>query len=179
MTKANESYPTPEHKEGKPDNAPKFVLGEPLSAEFLDEHGEKSYKLVIDWLDTLPESETKVVRKIFPNDTSETLLITKVTKDGQRTAVKKPITDEAYAKSVSGSVEHLEKVRTELTFNGFPMKYDVFSDQDRVLEVEPHPQDESIEFDTDNFPYALSPVSGIDGPAVVEWLRARAEERSR
>lgn len=106
------------------------------------------------------------------------LLITKVTKDGRRTADKQPITDDAYREHLANSVQHLEKVRHEFTYRqndiDYGMKYDVFADQAQILEVDAATNTDRESFDVASFPYSLDRIiEDIDGPKVVDWLAAR------
>lgn len=81
--------PSPERqKEVLDDNARKFIT-EPLSTNFLLQHGATSYVLITDWLEADESSEKKAVCKRYDNGDIQRLFITKVTKDGARTSEKR------------------------------------------------------------------------------------------
>lgn len=127
-------------KEQLDDNARKFVIVQ-LPSDFLENHGASSYDLVTDWLETAEESEKKVVCKRYDNGDVQRLLITKVTKDGNRKSEKRFITEEEYEVLRASASVHVEKRRHEFVYQqggvSFAMKYDEFLNSDLcVLEVD-------------------------------------------
>lgn len=127
-------------KEQLDDNARKFVITR-LDADFLESCEASSYDLVTDWLETVEESEKKVVCKRYDNGDVQRLRITKVTKDGNRTSEKEAITEEEYEALRASASVHVEKRRHEFAYRqdgvSFVMKYDEFLDSDLcVLEVD-------------------------------------------
>lgn len=154
----------PEKKEKLDDNARKFITGA-LDPEFLEKHNATSFTLTVDWLETDEDNEKKVAYKRFDNGESQILLITKVTKDGNRTAEKEKITEEQYQKLRGSSKPHLEKRRHEFgyTQNGalFSVKYDEFTDGKlRLLEVDASTEEERSTFNPDDFPGKLDEITG-------------------
>jgi hypothetical protein len=155
---------SPEKKETLEDNARKFIT-ETLDAEFLKEHSANSFTLTVDWLKKDEDSEKKIAYKRFDNGEIQILLITKVTQDGNRTSEKEKITEEQYQELHASSVLHLEKRRYEFDYvqNGvrFSVKYDEFADERlRMLEVDASTEEERVAFDPNDFPSALSEVTG-------------------
>lgn len=151
-------------KEILDDNARKFTLTE-IDEAALDTPDSNSYLMITDWLETNESEETKVVHKRFNNGEVLILLITKVTKDGDRTSEKTKITEHEYSELVIKSKVHSEKVRTEFTYpqHGieFFIKFDHFTDNAlRILEVDASSDDERAAFDYRTFPAKLSEVTG-------------------
>lgn len=163
----NETTPTnsPENEPAIDDNARKF-LSQPLDDSFFDGKQVTSFKLVVDWLETDEASEKKLAYKTFDDDTTQILLISKVTQhDGSRKTVKKPLEEEHYRELTSDSVQHLEKNRREFSVvqNGvkYDMKYDVFADGKLyILEVDAESDDDRVAFSQDDFPADLKEVTG-------------------
>lgn len=133
--------PSPERqKEVLDDNARKFIA-EPLSADFLSQHGAVSYVLTTDWLETDENSEKKAVCKRYDDGDIQRLLITKVTKDGVRTSEKEKIAKDEYDELLKHSLIRVEKRRAEFSYeqNGtiFEAKYDEFAASNlRILEID-------------------------------------------
>ncbi len=151
-------------KEILDDNARKFTLAE-IDANLFDTPDSNSYLMITDWLETNESEETKVVYKRFDNGEALILLITKVTKDGDRTSEKTKITDQKYSELVIKSKIHSEKVRTEFTYHqhgiDFSMKFDQFTDNAlHILEVDASSDEERAVFDYRAFPSRLSEVTG-------------------
>lgn len=153
----------PEKNNVVQDNDRKFTL-ETIDSQFLVENKIKSYLLITDWLETNEADETKIVRKIFDDGKVQTLLIAKITVNGNRTAEKKEITDGEYKEFLKQAKIRVEKNRYELSIdqNGvrFNAKYDEFVDSKlRILEVEPDTLDENKQFKPEDFAYSLHEVS--------------------
>jgi hypothetical protein len=146
------------------DNARKFTV-KILSPALLQELDASGYALTTDWLETGEDTEKKVVSKRFQNGDTQLLLISKVTKDGNRTSDKQKITDEQYAELLGLSILRVEKMRYEFDFvqhnTPFSMKYDEFSNtQLCVLEVDAASDSERNSFNPKEFPSELSEVTG-------------------
>lgn len=155
---------TPEKKEVLDDNARKFTV-EPISTQFLDEHGATSFTLTVDWLKTSEDNEKKVAYKEFDNGDIQILLIAKVTKDGNRTSEKIKITEDEYKELRRSSILRLEKKRYEFEYtqNGIPysVKYDEFPDGNlRILEVDASNEQERSSFSPSDFPGGPEEVTG-------------------
>jgi len=143
-------------KQTSDDNARKFLV-KPLDTQFLNEHTPSSFTLTVDWLETSEDNETKVAYKKFDNGDVQILLISKVTKDGNRTAEKEKISEEKYKELVSSSILHLAKKRYEFTYtqNNIPLsvKYDVFENGKLcMLEVDAQNEQERDSFNPADFP---------------------------
>lgn len=153
-----------ERRELLDDNARKFIL-DGLSAVFLDEYDATSFALTTDWLKTDEDSEEKLVYKQFSNGDVQTLLIRKVTSNGNRTSVKEKITEEKYRELKASSKLQVEKNRSEFSYPQgdvmLSMKYDEFIDSKlRVLEVDAAIDTERNLFVTNEFPVRLIEVTG-------------------
>ena len=171
-----------ERKEKLEDNARKFLV-ERIDPAFLEEHKKKpsksSYALVVDWLKTSDDIETKVARKTFDNGEVEMLLISKVTTNGKRDSEKEAIDEERYQKLVRLSLHHLEKTRYELTYTqnniSFSLKYDKFAGSEVcMLEVDAPSEKERSDFISSDFPSELAEVTkdvGFSGYRMVETLK--------
>jgi hypothetical protein len=94
-------------KEILDDNARKFIV-DPINHAFLEENGASLFTLTVDWLETGEDNEKKLAYKKFDNGDIQILLISKITKDGNRTAVKEKIAEEEYEELASSSILHLE-----------------------------------------------------------------------
>ncbi len=154
----------PEKKESMEDNARKFISA-PIEQSFLEANHASSFVLASDWLITDEESEKKLAHKTYPNGDVQILLISKVTKDGNRVSEKTKISEGEYAELLASSVLRLEKTRYEFSLvqneKPFVMKYDEFVDSDlRILEVDAASEEERGSFDPSEFPYDLSEVTG-------------------
>lgn len=159
-----QNKPNQERREVLDDNARKFVV-EPINESFLREHKASSFKLIIDWLETNEDTETKVAYKDFGDGNIQILLIAKTTVDDNRTSEKKQITEEEYEQLKSSPIRHLEKIRYEFTYTQsdipFSMKYDKFVGSNlRVLEVDASNEEERGAFDPNDFPIELEEVTG-------------------
>lgn len=146
------------------DNARKFVVA-PIDEDFLRDNGIISYLLVTNWLETNPDTEKKVVRKEYPDGTVELLLISKVTKNGLRTAKKNRISEEEYTNFVKDSVVSDTKTRSEfpLSQDGkvYSLKYDSYGDiRSPMLEVDAETEQDRNAFNPQSFPYHLTEVTG-------------------
>ncbi len=154
----------PEKGEALDDNARKFIT-EPLDAQLFDDKQVTSYTLVVDWLETNKASEKKLAHKTFEDGTVQILLITKLTRGGNRKTVKEPLTEERYHQLAAGSLLHLEKTRHEFSYvqDGvtFSMKYDMFAGGTlHMLEVDAPGDDERVAFSPSQFPGGLGEVTG-------------------
>lgn len=83
---------------------------------------------------------------------------------GNRTAQKKPISDDDYKRYLEHATLHIEKRRFEFDFAlagiTFALKYDEFTDsQLRVLEVGAKTPKDKGSFTPESFPYPLKEVS--------------------
>lgn len=146
------------------DNARKFISGT-LGASFLREHSARSFTLTVDWLETGEDDETKLAYKVFEDGSTERLLISKVTKDGDRTTEKTKLSEDEYTKLLSESILHLEKKRYELQYSqhgvSFSLNYDEFSQNEfRMLEVDAPTEVLRNSFDPNTFPSQLNEVTG-------------------
>lgn len=154
---------SPERKEVLDDNARKFILKE-LDSDFLREHDASSFVLIVDWLETGEDNEKKVAYKKFDNGNVQILLISKTTKDGNRTSEKEKITEERYNEFVASSILHLEKKRYEFEYPKgdvtFSMKYDEFDGGLCILEVDAPSEAERNAFNTGDFSSELEEVTG-------------------
>jgi hypothetical protein len=154
----------PKKKEPLDDNARKFIVGI-IDSAFLKENRASSFALTVDWLETGEDNEKKVAHKEFDNGNIQILLITKTTKNGNRTSEKKEITEEKYRELVASSILHLEKKRYEFEYTQndipFSVKYDEFaSGKLCILEVDASSEEERDSFSPDNFPSRLDEVTG-------------------
>jgi hypothetical protein len=155
---------SPEKRETLDDNARKLTV-DVIDHAFLEENGASSYTLIVDWLETGEDNERKVAYKKFDNGDIQILLISKVTKDGNRTSEKEKITEEEYKELVTSSVLHLEKKRYEFIYTQnnipFSVKYDEFAESDLcMLEVDASSEEERNSFSPGDFPSKLTEVTG-------------------
>lgn len=131
----------------------------------MDQNGASSFTLIVDWLETGEDNEKKVVYKKFDNGDTQILLITKVTKDGNRTSEKEKITEEKYNEFLNSSVLHLEKKRYEFPYTqnniSFSTKYDEFAGGKLcMLEVDAANEEDRNAFSPSDFPTELTEVTG-------------------
>jgi hypothetical protein len=161
-----EKAPTnsPEKKEIIDDNARKFIVNA-IDPKFLEENRATSFNLITDWLEIGDDDEKKVAYKEFENGNIQTLLIAKITKNGDRTSEKEKITEDKYEELLSSSMLHLEKKRSEFTYtqNGtaFSVKYDEFAESKLcILEVDAINEEERNSFSPGDFPGELTEVTG-------------------
>jgi hypothetical protein len=153
-----------EKKEILEDNARKFTLGS-IDSQFLKDHNATSFELIVDWLETGEDNEKKLAYKKFDNGSIQILLISKITKDGNRTSEKNKISEDEYKRLLGSSKLHLEKRRYEFSYNqdtiAFNLKYDEFEDGKlNMLEVDAVTEEERSSFDPKQFPSTLSEVTG-------------------
>lgn len=146
------------------DNARKFITPV-LDQQFLTDNSAVSYMLIVDYIETVEDSERKIVYRQYDSGVTKILSITKVTKDGSRTAEKKSITKAEYDKLLPSSVLHIEKKRNEfaITQNGveYEAKYDEFSNSSlRMIEVDAASEELRAIFDPTVFHYDLREVTG-------------------
>lgn len=154
----------PEKKEILDDNARKFIV-DVIDSKFLEENRAIAFNLITDWLEIGGDDEKKVAYKEFENGDIQTLLIAKVTKNGDRTSEKEKITKEQYEELLNSSMLHLEKKRSEFTYvqNGISLsiKYDEFAKSKlRILEVDATNEEERDSFSPGDFPGELIEVTG-------------------
>lgn len=155
---------TLEKRETLDDNARKFIT-ETIDPQFLNEHNASSFTLIVDWLETGEDNEKKVAYKKFDNGEIQILLISKITKNGNRTSEKEKITEEKYKELVASSILHLEKKRYEFTYTQnsipFSVKYDEFADGNFcILEIDASNEEERSSFSSSDFPNRLEEVTG-------------------
>lgn len=155
---------SPKKKEVLDDNARKFIA-RAIDPQFLNEHKASSFTLITDWLETGEDNEKKVAYKGFDNGDIQILLISKVTKDGNRTSKKEQITEQTYKDLVATSVLHLKKKRHEFTYTQnaipFSMKYDEFANGEFcMLEVDAPTEEKRDAFNPNDFPSELTEVTG-------------------
>jgi hypothetical protein len=161
------AQPTPEQEKSKEaDNARKFIT-EPLSPEFLAEHGATPFLLITDWTETGENGETKVVYKKFDNGDVQMFLISKATKDGKRTKDKKAITEVEYEQLLAASRSHVEKCRHEFTYtqNGtsFAVNYDEFAGgRLYMLDVDAKTEEGKDSFNLIEFPSKDFPIKLVE-----------------
>lgn len=151
-------------KEVLDDNARKFVVGG-IDPEFLKENGATAFTLTVDWLEIDKDSETKVAHKKFDNGDIQILLISKITTGGNRTSEKEAITERKYKELLGSSILHLEKKRYEFEYIqnriSFSVKYDEFANSKLcIVEVDAPTEEERNAFNPNDFPSALSEVTG-------------------
>lgn len=151
-------------QEALDDNARKFVI-EPMSNLLLEENGAVGFLLSVDWLEIDKNEERKIVYKKFDNGDTQTLQISKTTRNGKRVSQKVKISKQEYDELLNSSVRHLEKRRYEFEHiqdgKVFDIKYDNFIGSDlHILEVDATTEEDRYTFNTDNFPSALSEVTG-------------------
>ena len=155
----------PEKREVLDDNARKFIT-EPVSSSFFEDMQPNTFTLIVDWLQADPVSEIKLAYKTFADETTEILLISKITQDdGTRKTVKKPIDADKYRNLLTGSKLRLEKTRRELSYTQakvtFDVKYDIFADEKLyMLEVDAATNSDRDAFEPENFPFGLREVTG-------------------
>lgn len=146
------------------DNARKFIISN-IDQEFLKKRAAVSYTLVMDWIGIDPDDDRKIVCKTFTDGQSQILLVSKITKNGNRQVEKKPITQEEYQELLKSSRTHVEKKRFEINFTqdgqSFLLKYDeIKNSQLCLLEVDAPTAEVRASFDPKKFPYLLSEVTG-------------------
>lgn len=154
----------PEKKETLDDNARKFIV-DSIDPTFLRDQHAVAHNLTVDWLETSVDNEKKVAYKRFDSGEVQILFIAKVTKDGDRKAVKNNVTEEEYTELITGSLLHLDKRRYECEYlqNGMPfsIKYDEFSNSTlRILEVDASTDDQRDSFTPSHFPGNVIEVTG-------------------
>ncbi|MDB5177690.1 MAG: hypothetical protein JWO61_73 [Candidatus Saccharibacteria bacterium] len=161
-----QTQPIPEHEKQKEvldDNARKFVT-EPLDRAFLKENGAIPFLLITDWLEVGEDNETKVVYKKFDGDDVQIFLISKTTKDGNRTKEKEKITEERYKTLIGSSIRHVEKKRYEFTYTqnntSFAVNYDEFvGGKLFMLDVDAPTEEERDSFSFNDFSSTLVEVT--------------------
>ncbi len=180
MTHEGPARNNPEKKQTIDDNARKFIV-EKLDVAQLVGDGVVVFRLITDWLETDEDTETKVVRKEFPDGTVQMLRIEKVTVDGKRTAQKEKITQDTYTEFLGASIVRVEKTRHEFTLRQggevFDVKYDEFADSSlRILEVDAASEETKASFDPASFQITATEVSGdrgYEGYRVADKLEQR------
>ena len=153
-----------ENKEIIDDNARKFIVGN-SERDFLNNNDVVSYDLITDWLELGEDNEKKLAYKKFDNGDVQILLISKVTKDGNRTSTKEKIDEEQYDELIKSSILHVEKKRHEFEYiqDGitFSMKFDEFTQSDLlILEADANNERDRNSFDAANFSVNLTEVTG-------------------
>lgn len=150
------------------DNARKFIVTY-FDQSLLATDSVTSFTLTTNWLKLGENDETKIVHKDFHNGKVQTLLIEKVTDNGNRTTLKSEITAREYAEKRSDSLVEVVKERYEFAVeqNGiaFSMKYDEFVGPSGlcVLEVDAVNEETRSCFDPYAFSQGLREVSGDRG----------------
>lgn len=155
---------TPERSKPLDDNARKFVV-DAIDPKFLEENGALSFTLIVDWLEKGEDNEKKIAHKQFDNGDIQILLITKVTRNGDRTSIKEKVAEEKYEELLSFSVLHLGKRRHEFDYTqndiSFSMKFDEFAGGKlHILEVDAPSEKERNSFSAMDFPAKLTEVTG-------------------
>jgi hypothetical protein len=152
-----------EGKKGVEDNARKFTLDN-IDPAFLAEHGAVSFKLILDWLETGEDNDKKLAYKEMKDGEVQTLLISKVTENGNRSADRKKISVMEYMDLLKSSVVRVEKTKHEFKYEQegitFTLKYDVFSDGRKMLEVDAPSEKDRNKFKPEAFPYKITEVTG-------------------
>lgn len=153
-----------ENKEILDDNARKFIVTN-SERDFLEENDIISYDLITDWLGLGEDSEKKLAYKKFDNSDVQILLISKVTKAGNRTSTKEKIDEVRYSELLKSSILHLEKKRHEFEYVQnditFSMKFDEFSHSNLlILEADADNEKDRNSFDAAAFPIGLTEVTG-------------------
>lgn len=153
-----------ENKEIIDDNARKFIVTN-SERDFLKKNDVISYDLITDWLELNEDSEKKLAYKKFDNGEVQILLISKVTKAGNRTSRKEKIDEEQYRELFKCSILHVEKKRHEFEYIqndiSFSMKFDEFSQSNLlILEADADNEKDRNSFDAAAFPIGLIEVTG-------------------
>lgn len=153
-----------ENKEIIDDNARKFIVSN-SERNFLNDQDVTSYDLITDWLELNEDNEKKLAYKKFDNEEVQILLISKVTKDGNRTSIKERIDKEQYGKLLKSSILHVQKRRHEFEYVQnditFSIKFDEFSQSDLlILEADADTEEGRNSFDAVNFSNGLTEVTG-------------------
>jgi CYTH domain-containing protein len=153
-----------ENKEIIDDNARKFIVTN-SERDFLKENNAISYDLITDWLELNEDTEKKLAYKKFDNGEVQILLISKVSKDGNRTSTKEKIDEEQYNALLESSILHIEKRRHEFEYVQnditFSIKFDEFSQSDLlILEADAETEKDRNSFDAVNFSVGLTEVTG-------------------
>ncbi len=168
MTHEGPARNNPEKKQTIDDNARKFIVEKLDVAQLAGDGAVVVFCLITDWLVTDENTETKVVRKEFPDGTVQMLRIEKVTIDGKRTAHKEPIAQDVYAELLGTSVVRVQKTRYEFALRQgddvFDAKYDEFADSSlRILEVDTASEETRALFDPASFQIKATEVTGNRG----------------
>jgi hypothetical protein len=151
-----------ENKEILKDNARKFVV-RGVSQDLLKE--SKSCLLTVDWLETNENDEKKIISKEFADGDRQLLLVTKVSKDGNRVSERRKIDQSEYETLLNQAVLRVSKRRYEFKVSQneivYAIRYDEFLDSElRVLEVDASNDLERAKFDPVLFPAELTEVTG-------------------
>lgn len=154
---------TNESKKGVEDNARKFLVDN-IDPSFLVEHRAIFYKLILDWLETGEDTDKKLALKEMKDGEIQTLLISKVTDNGNRIVDKKKISVEEYMNLLESSVVRVKKTRYEFQYQQegvtFVIKYDEFDGGLRMIEVDASNEEDRNKFKPEAFPYKVSEVTG-------------------
>ncbi len=153
-----------ENKEIIDDNARKFIVTN-SERDFLKENDVRSYDLITDWLGLNEDNEKKLAYKKFDNGEVQILLISKVTKAGNRTSTKEKIDEEQYDELIKSSILHVEKRRHEFEYAQndivFSIKFDEFAQSDLlILEADADTEKDRSSFDAAKFSIGLTEVTG-------------------
>ena len=153
-----------ENKEVIDDNARKFIVTD-SERDFLKENDVISYDLITDWLELNEDNEKKLAYKKFDTGEVQILLISKVTKAGNRISAKEKIDEVRYDELLKSSILHVEKRRHEFEYvqNDIPfsIKFDEFSQSDLlILEADADTEKDRNSFDAANFSVGLTEVTG-------------------
>jgi hypothetical protein len=155
----------PENKEVLADNARKFVA-RGISQDLLKE--SRSCLLTVDWLETNENDEKKIIFKEFVDGEKQLLLVTKVSKDGNRVSERRKIDQVEYDAFLKQTLLCVAKRRYEfkVTQNEivYAIRYDEFQNSElRVLEVDASNDLDRTKFDPTLFPAELTEVTGNIG----------------
>lgn len=178
------------------DDARKFVVIQ-IDPELIASNGIVGYSMDVYWTDTAVDTEAKVVRKVYKDDSKEDDILyirKRKAADGSRKSVKTPITAgefEATPLEYPG-MPSLEKERTELTViqddADYVLKYDEL-DEGKFFMFEAEPpkwigeadKDAYLaNFDPSRFFEVIEEVSGnpdYEGFRIVETLAKRSQSR--
>ncbi len=151
-----------ENKEVLEDNARKFVV-RGISQDLLKD--SKSSLLTVNWLETNENDERKIISKEFSDGDKQLLLVSKVSKDGNRISERRKIDQVEYETLLKQSILHISKRRYEfkVTQNEivYAIRYDEFQNSElRVLEVDTSKDFDRTKFDPALFPAELTEVTG-------------------
>jgi len=145
------------------DNARKFIVRK-IDQKFLLKYNASSSGLVIDWTDIGEDTESKVVREAPTEGAVRFFFITKKSHGGTRTSEKKEINEAEYNELLQSSLTRIVKTRYRFDISqdgrSFSLRYDKFSSNKFMLEVDALSGEKIKLFQPEAFPYTLQEVTG-------------------